>query len=348
MTQMGIAVIGAGVVGRMRARTVAAASDTSLIAVADVDEGRARAAVAGTGARAVMDYHQAIDLPGVEAVIVSSPGHLHEPMVMAALAEGKHVLCEKPLGIDVPSCRRMVEAAARAKRTLAVGFNHRYYPAFKHLKNTIESGAIGAVDHVRAHAGHPGLHEFRAEWMYQQATSGGGAMMDIGIHLTDLVRFAVGDVTDVTGMCSNRIWNVPGSEDNAIVMMKAAGGIPVRYQATWSEWKGYRLSLEVYGGRGMVGAYYAPMMNLTVTSDAPGGRRSRRLNFHPRITLREKFRGWETTATIAFAEELTDFLALIAGKPSRIADGRAGLAAVAVAHAAYESSAKGATVKVGT
>jgi len=346
MTQMGVAVIGAGVVGRMRARTVAAESRTTLIAVADVDEARARAAVTGTGAQAVADYRQAISLPGVEAVIVSSPGHLHEPMVTAALDEGKHVLCEKPLGIDVPACRRMVEAASRARRTLAVGFNHRYYPAFKQLKNTIESGAIGDVDHVRAHAGHPGLHEFRAEWMYQQATSGGGAMMDIGIHLTDLVRFAVGGVTDVTGMCSNRIWNVPGSEDDAIVMMKTAAGIPVRYQATWSEWKGYRLSLEVYGSRGMVGAYYAPMMNLTVTSDKPGGRRTRRLNLHPRITLREKFRGWETTATIAFAEELSDFLALIAGSPSRIADGSAGLAAVAVAHASYESSSRGVTVKV--
>jgi len=220
MTQLGIAVIGAGVVGRMRARTVAACKSTSLIAVADVDEPRARAAAAGTSARAVADYRQAIESPGVDAVIVCSPGFLHEPMVTSALAAGKHVLCEKPLGIDVPSCRRMVEAAARANRTLAVGFNHRYYPAFKYLKDTLESGAIGAVDHVRAHAGHPGLHEFRADWMYQQPTSGGGAMMDIGIHLTDLVRFAVGEVTDVTGTCSNRIWNVPGSEDDAIVTMK--------------------------------------------------------------------------------------------------------------------------------
>jgi len=122
----------------------------------------------------------------------------------------------------------------------------------------------------------------------------------------------------------------------------------VRYQATWSEWKGYRLWLEVYGARGMVGAYYAPMMNLTVTSDETGGRRRRRIDLHPRITLREKFRGWETTATIAFADELSDFLALIAGKPTRIADGHAGLAAVAIAHAAYESSATRLTVKVGT
>ena len=105
---LGIVVIGAGVVGAMRASTVRVCPDTALLAVVDAEESRARAAVRGTSGAALTDYRRAFDLPGVGAVIVSTPGHLHERAVVDALAAGKHVLCEKPLGTDVASCRRML------------------------------------------------------------------------------------------------------------------------------------------------------------------------------------------------------------------------------------------------
>jgi predicted dehydrogenase len=182
--------------------------------------------------------------------------------------------------------------------------------------------------------------------MYKREMSGGGAMMDIGIHMTDLVGFIAGEIAEVTAVSSNRVWSVPGSEDDAIAIMRTRTGIPVRYQATWSEWKGYRLSLEAYGDRGMAGAYYAPMMNMTVTTNESRSRRRRRVNLHPWINLREKVRGWQTTATLAFADELADFLGTIAGRPTHIADGIAGLRAVAVARAVEESSARGGAVSV--
>ncbi len=346
MTTLGVAVIGAGVVGQLRARAVARHRDATLIAVADLDEARARSAARNTRARSFSDHRRVLELPEVDAVIVSTPGHLHEAIALEAFQAGKHVLCEKPLGIDVASCRRIVAAAAASCRTLGVGFNHRYYPCVKRLKEVLDAGGIGVIDHARAMAGHRGLPEFRADWMYQRATSGGGAMMDVGIHMTDLVGFTVGNLVEVTAVCTNRVWNVPGSEDDALVIMTAAGGIPVRYQATWSEWKGYRLALEVYGTRGMVGAYYAPMMNMMVTTDEARVRHKRRISLHPWINVREKLRGWQTTAEAAFAEEFSDFLRLMTGKTTQMANGLDGLRAVAVAQAVYESSATGTTVRV--
>jgi predicted dehydrogenase len=171
-------------------------------------------------------------------------------------------------------------------------------------------------------------------------------MMDIGIHMTDLVQFVAGDIAEVRGISSNRVWSVPGSEDNALAVMTTVRGIPVSYQATWSEWKGYRLALEVYGATGMVGAYYAPMMNVTVITDQARAHRTRTFNLHAWVNLREKLRGWQTTATIAFTDELTDFLNMIAGRPARIASGAAGLRAVAIARAVEESSASGGSVCV--
>jgi len=280
-------------------------------------------------------------------VIISTPVHLHEEMALASFAAGKHVLCEKPLSNSVASCRRILDAARASGKTLAVGFNHRYYPSIKFLKTAIDEGRIGTIDHLRVFGGHDGLANFRAEWMYK-GSSGGGAMMDVGIHMTDLTRYVLGEVREVYGVSSNRIWKVEGSEDNALAIFKSDAGIPAFYHATWSEWKGYRFYIEAYGDRGMVRAFYAPMFNLLVTQDKPGGARKRQMKFYPEIILREKLKGWQTTSYLSFQDELADFLKMIDGQRVPLADGWSGLRSVEIAQAVYESNRTGAPVTLPT
>jgi predicted dehydrogenase len=341
---MRFGVVGAGVIGQLRARTLREHPETTLVAVVDpVEDAAARAA--GSGARALRDVRDLLDLE-LDAVIVSSPLPHHEAAVVACLERGLHVLCEKPLGSTVESCRRMLAAAAAAGRTLATGFNHRYYPAIKFVKQVVDEGTIGAIDHVRVFGGHDGLHNFRADWQYKAPESGGGAMMDVGIHMTDLTRYVLGEVTEVYGVASNRVWNVPGSEDNAVAIMKGASGRSAFYQATWAEWRGYGFSLDVYGDRGMVRGYYAPMFNLLVTTNG-NGRRRRRHRFYPEIILREKLRGWTSTALASFREELADFLRMVGGdRATPLADGLAGLRATEIAHAVYRATQDGNPVRL--
>ena len=109
------------------------------------------------------------------------------------------MLCEKPLANTVAGCRRIVDAAQSAGRVLAVGFNLRYFPAMKFVREVLDAGEIGELDHLRLFGGHDGLHNFRADWQYRAPESGGGAMMDIGIHLSDLARYFLGEITDVYG-----------------------------------------------------------------------------------------------------------------------------------------------------
>jgi predicted dehydrogenase len=341
---MKVAVLGAGVIGKLRSASVADNARTELVAVVDVDESRARAAAAGSSARAFTDYRPAIAEMAPEAVIVSSPVHLHEEMCLAAFEAGCHVLCEKPLSNSLDSCRRIAEAARATGKTLGVGFNLRYYPSVKYLTDVIARGVIGKVDHVRVFGGHDGLGGFRADWMYKGPLSGGGAMMDVGIHVTDLVHHVAGDIIEVAGIATGTIWNVEGSEDNAIAVMRTSRGVPVIYQATWTEWKGYRTSIEVYGDLGMVSAQYAPMFNLLVTHEKPGGSRRRATKRYPEIALREKLKGWETTTRITFDEELEDFLKMIAGEKVRLADANAGVLAIEVAQAVYRSTRERRTV----
>jgi predicted dehydrogenase len=342
-----LGIIGAGVVGQLRAEAARRAGKVVVAGIADVDGARARLVAGTVGAEVFTDYRRLLDTK-IDGVLVCTPVPLHEQTVVAALEAGKHVLCEKPLASSVPACRRILAAAAAAGRKLAVGFNHRYYPSVKYLKRVIDEGVIGPLDHLRVFGGHEGLGQFRADWMYRGELSGGGAMMDLGLHVTDLVRFLVGDIREVYAATTNGVWRVEGSEDNALVLMKSADGVPVTYQATWSEWRGYRLWLEAYGLLGMARAQYAPTFNLVITQAAPGARRRRALKLHVSTNVGEKLFGWQRTARAAFAEELTDFASLIEGRPVPLADGLAGLRAVEIAHAAYESSRRGERVLLST
>lgn len=335
---MRIGVIGGGVIGRMRARTIRDAADTTLAAVLDVVPEAAREA-AGEGVPVFGDLETFL-AESMDAVVVSSPVQFHEEACLAALARGLHVLVEKPLSNSAASGRRIVDAARAADRVLAVGFNLRYFPSFRFLRETIAAGTIGEVVHVRLLAGHDGLANFRAEWQYRAPESGGGATMDIGIHLSDLARHVLGDITDVFGGVSERTWQVSGSEDDAIAVFRSPDGITASYHATWIEWQGYRVGMEVYGTLGMVQASYGPMRNLLVTHERPGGPRRRQRRWYPEVMFREKFRGWETTTELAFAEELADFVARIGGAPGGpLADGHDGLRALEVSEAIRESSA---------
>jgi predicted dehydrogenase len=342
--RLGIA--GAGVVGRLRARAARDCASVRVVAVADPDAAAAARVAREVGAQPLPDVAEMLERADVDAVVIAAPTPAHEALAVAALAAGKHVLCEKPLAATSEACQRIIVAARAADRSLAVGFNHRYFAPFRVLKRTIEDGVIGSLEHVRALAGHEGLSQLRAEWMYLGVLSGGGAMMDLGIHMADLVRFVAGDIDVVHGLTTHGVWRVPGSEDNALALMRSADGVPIAYHATWTEWRGYTFRLEAYGDRGLVRAQYGPMLNEIVLRQANGGRR-RRWHLHARANLRERLIGWEDTARRAFADELRDFVRKIAGERAMIADGMDGLRAVELAEAVYESSRRRAPVRAG-
>lgn len=334
---MRIGVVGAaGKVGKLRAETIRECPDTELAAVLDLSEDSVRD-VAG-GAPTFTDLERFLKTE-MDAVVVSTPPHIHEAACIGALERGMHVLVEKPMASSAEVCRRMLDTAKAANRTIATGFNMRYYPAFAYVKDALTDGKIGKISHVRAFGGHDGLAHFSHDWEYRVPESGGGAMWDIGIHVTDMVRHMLGEVTSVYGVASESVWNLPGSEDNAIAVFKNPEGVPAVYQATWGEWRGYDFVIEVHGTHGMVRGAYAPMQNLLMTMSEPGGKPEiTKLNYFD-IAVREKLKSWKSTCKISFAEELRDFLKLCDGDLSvRIADGNAGLRSIEIADAVIEST----------
>jgi predicted dehydrogenase len=342
---MRIGVIGAGKIGALRVQTVRNNPETALAAVFDIARPAADRAVAGTTAVACSDLAAFFDTP-MDAVIISTPPHLHEDAAASAFERGLHVLCEKPMSNTVPAARRMVDAAVRAHRVLAVGFNLRYYPFVKFVREAVDRGAIGRVDHVRIFGGHNGLHNFSADWQYKMPESGGGAMMDIGIHMSDLARYFLGEITEVSGVMTERVYGLSGSEDNAMAVFRSPEGIPASYHVTWTEWRGYRSFVEVYGDRGMVRGSYAPMQNVLMTREGTGPFKTVR-RFYPEIMIRERLKTWQSTALLSFSEELRDFRRMVGGDFSvPLADGYAGLRSLELAAAVRESTHTSQLVKL--
>ncbi|WP_395622136.1 Gfo/Idh/MocA family protein [Sphingomonas daechungensis] len=342
---MKFGLIGAGAIGAIRASALERSKSCSLTAVHDLDEARARSLAPSATFHSTVEA--LIESPDVEAVLISTPPQFHEALAVAAAKAGKHALVEKPMAATPDACEQMIKAAKAAGTLLTVGYNQRYFPALKVVRDAVMSGDIGRLSHVRAYAGHGGLGEFKAPWMYDQAVMGGGALMDNGTHIVDLVRYIVGDPTEVFGQALHRVWGLD-VEDEAMALLKSEDGVAASIEASWDEWKGYRFHIEAYGDRGMAKAYYAPMFATVIRMDKPGGSKSVERKFYPESIIREKFRGWQSTVIQAFVEEFDDFAAAAAGQQGsgRIAMGADGMRAVQIAHAVYDSSRTGSQVKL--
>lgn len=345
---MKFAIVGAGAIAQLRKAAIDLLEGSSLAGVFDMLPERATA-LAG-GARTYATFDELLADAGVETVILCTPPDSHADMAIAAAEAGKHVIVEKPMAPTTKDCKRMIAAAKKNDRVLTVGFNHRYFPAVKEIRASIASGRLGEISHVRGYSGHTGLSEFKAEWMYSKDVMGGGALLDNGIHMIDLVHHLMGPVKDVYGLTQDKTWELDRVEDNGFALLRGPTGTIGSAGASWTEWKGYHFYVEVYGTRGMARAYYAPMFFSEVTMDRPGGARKKRRKFYLPLIFAEKFKGWQSTAIQTFVEEMQDFIALTKGRSTgtAIATGQDGFRSIEIAQAVYSASETGKPVVLET
>lgn len=333
--------IGCGDIGRLRADALRKTPGCRLTAVADVDPRKAQEVAGTSGAAALADWRDLVRRPDVDAVIVSTPPHLHAEMTIAALDQGKHVLCEKPLARTLQECRAMVAAAERSGRRLATGFNYRFYPSFALAKRLVDEGAIGRLNHIRSYGGYSATGH-NQPWVHDAGTVGGGALRDIGIHLIDLTRDLLGEVREVQGVATGNAWQFPGCEDNGFALLRGDDGRVASVHASWTEWKRYQFRVEAYGSHGCIRATCFPMTLQVVTSDGPGTRTRSRTNLFPASAVGEKLFSYRWVVVQSFVQEHLDFLRYLRGEPSRVATGLDGLRALEIAEQATATFAAGA------
>jgi len=243
---LGVAIVGCGLIGRKRAAVLAGAK---LVACSDLSPDRARD-LAGSvpGAVAEAEWRNAVRRNDVDIVIVATTNDALAEVSVASLAAGKHVLVEKPAARNVKELDTVIEAARRYGRLVRVGFNHRYHPALRKARGLFEAGVLGELMFVRGRYGHGGRLGYEKEWRADPLRSGGGELIDQGVHLIDLARCFLGDFTEVSGSAHTYFWKMP-VDDNAFLLLKTPGGQSAFLHVSCTEWKNL-FSLEIYGRDG--------------------------------------------------------------------------------------------------
>jgi len=210
-------------------------------AVSDVDRAAAERTVAvleaeGNGPAAIFDdYHALIREAGVDAVDICLPHHLHADAILAAVAAGKHIICEKPMCISLTEADRIVEAVERAGIVYMSGHDELFFPAIVAGKELMDRGGVGTPYIIRSHEfptnypgakvpGRPPEQTAMVGWRASRATMGGGVLIDKGYHPTYILLYLAGsEPVEVTAMSNTYVAQMDG-EDTALVLVKFANG----------------------------------------------------------------------------------------------------------------------------
>ncbi|MGN9847146.1 Gfo/Idh/MocA family protein [Nonomuraea sp. H19] len=321
-----VGVIGTGNIGADHVTRLASqVVGSTVVAVFDVDSARAEQIAAGAGAVTRASALDVVEDPAVDAVVIASPGDLHAEQVLACIAAGKPVLCEKPLATTAADCLKVLDAeVASGRRWIQVGFMRRYDPGYQVVKNAIDDGTVGEA--LLAHMVH------RNAAVPDSFTSA-MAMTDSVIHEIDTTRWLFGQEIVRATVVATKPSPLAAAHvrDPQIVLLELAGGGVVTVEVFVNCQYGYDVRCEVVGSTGVV-ALENPSANALVT----GGRRIQAVPADWRV----RFGG---TYLAELQEWITGLRAGVVGGPSAWD----GYAATAVAESAVASLGTGEPVPVG-
>jgi predicted dehydrogenase len=257
-----VALIGAGRFGAKRAAAVAKSARSRLIMIADPNLEAARDLARHCDAGTTSDSTQAATRDDVDVVIVSTPTHRLAEVSLLAAQAGKHVLAEKPFGRSPEEVSAVVEAARNSGVALKAGYNHRYHPALRQAHDYFTKGAIGRPLTIQCFYGHGGRIGYQGEWRANTRLSGGGQLLDQGVHALDLFRWFLGDFEEVSALVSTLFWPIAPAEDNVFATLRAGCGAVAQLHASWTYWKN-KFSFTVIGEKGYLcvdglGGSYGP------------------------------------------------------------------------------------------
>jgi predicted dehydrogenase len=239
-----VAIVGCGLIGTKRA--AALGPQDELVGCCDMVAAAAKSFASDHGTRPRASFEDLLDLrPDVVVVAVS-----HDSL--AGLAEraldaGTHVLVEKPAGLSLAQIERLMAVEQQTGRRVKVGFNHRFHGALVRAVAEVHSGEHGELLHLRGRYGHGGRLGYDDEWRADPKRSGGGELIDQGMHLLDLTNWIAGPLPLHSALLRTQFWDTQ-VEDNAALLLGAADtreGAWATLHVSWTEWKNM-FSLEIY------------------------------------------------------------------------------------------------------
>jgi myo-inositol 2-dehydrogenase/D-chiro-inositol 1-dehydrogenase len=322
--------LGAGRIGKVHARAIAANPDATLVAVADPLDQAAREISGRHGChiRTIEDIEAATE---IDAVVICTPTDTHADLIERFARAGKAIFCEKPIDLDVSRVEACLKVVAKEKATLMVGFNRRFDPHFMAVHRAIDDGAIGKVEMVTITSRDPGPPP--AEYIKRS----GGIFRDMTIHDFDMARFLLGEepvrVAASASVLIDPQIGALGDYDSVSVILTTASGRQCVISNSRRATYGYDQRIEVHGSSGMVAAENQRPVSIEV-ANAKG---------YARPPLHDFFM---TRYLDAYANEIAAFIDTVkAGRPAA-PNGADGLAALRLAEAALKAAGTGMTVDV--
>ena len=286
------------------------------------------------------NWKELIKRKDLDCVFVNTPNYLHEIMAIGAAANKKHVLVEKPITISRQAAKNMVDAVRVNNVLLMVEQTQRFDPVHQAAKKIITSGVLGKIHNIRGRIGHAGPEywsEGKGHWFYDKKKSGGGCMVDIGVHICDLIRWLKAvPVVEVFARIQTLEKKLP-VDDNATVLLKFADGTKGEFECSWTT-RPYEVLTQAYAENGKLTTSIGAKQPVVLTLAKVGQGED------PNCTLKEEFpslgpgNGWEN-AVHYFID------CLIKGEKPFVS-AEEGQETIKVILAAYESDRKGKWVKI--
>jgi len=235
------AIVGMGKMGRIRKKVLDAHPGFEVTAICDKDGDLKKEFDQ-------LEFYtswEELILLDLDVIVVCTYNNVAPDIVCASLNSGRHVFCEKPPGRCVADVERIVDVKLSvADRILKYGFNHRFHYSVMEAKAVIDSGRFGRVLCARGTYGKAGGLGFEKNWRLDKDLAGGGILLDQGIHMLDLMRYLVGDFTQIKSFVENLYWQAP-LEDNAFAIMKTTSGQVAMVHSSATQWK-HKFSLDIF------------------------------------------------------------------------------------------------------
>ena len=322
--------LGAGRIGKVHARAIAANPDARLVAVADAMPAAAQSLASDHGC-AVSTIDAIAADPAVDAVVICTPTDTHADLIEQFTRAGKAVFCEKPIDLSVARVRDCLSTVAATKGVLMVGFNRRFDPDFMAVKAALDAGRVGRVEMVTISSRDPGAPPV------DYIARSGGIFRDMTIHDFDMARWLLGEepetVQAAASVLTDPAIGQAGDFDSVNVILRTASGRQAIITNSRRAAYGYDQRIEVLGETGAISAMNMAEANIEI-ADAAGFHRPPLLNF------------FMTRYVAAYANEIAAFVAAVRDGAATPTTGEDGLRALMLAEAALKSAAEGRTVGV--
>ena len=264
MAPIRVGIVGAGNMANAHAEAFRFVPDAEVVAAASLDGEQGRAFARRYGVPNVfVDYRELLRLPELDAVTIACPNDLHARTTIDAADAGKHVICEKPMALNLEECDAMIEACLKAGVLLLYAEQCLFAPKYVHAKTMADEGALGRVYYVRHSCCHGGPH---SHWFWDVERSGGGALMDVGCHSIALARWVFDNAPIESGSADLGTFvhgDRTDGEDHSVCVLRFPGDRIALVENSWAHINGVDERAELYGSEGLTVADLSKGSSLT-------------------------------------------------------------------------------------